>query len=474
MGKGEVTLYVDDFVGYFLTTFTQHKGIPRYHRETYYFWTGTEYKVISDNEFKVYVGKSIAGLIGSYDIKPKVKMKFETLLKRIQQDIHIPEEVEYETDLTNNEAMGPIAAFKNGVLSFVKENGVYGYKFLKHSPDFFTTRSIPHSLGKTSTAPAFQEFLKQILPDEMDQKLVQEIFGYTLFPLNLFQKAFIFVGEGANGKSTLLNVLRLILGRRNVSSLGIDGIDPSRTFPLATLVSRFANISEDMNEVGKVAEGFLKQIISGETLVLERKHKDPFEWTANTKLIYSTNTLPRFSDKSDGIFRRLVVLPFTQKFLDEGKQRKELSTAEFWVESGELPAITRWAFEGLQRLLKNGCFSESPNALKEKTEYRAESNPAHVFLEDHVQLLDNVEMPSCNLYGGYSEWCKSHGYHPLSAVSFSKEVKRKFPSVTLSANARSYNGNRTRFWKGLALLPVTIHAPTIKIASVGQDEIDLG
>lgn len=477
MKSGELTLNLEDCLENFFDYFERCKGLLKYHRGTYYFWTGTEYRIISDNEFRVYVGKSIDDLLGFYhkdNIYPKLKVKMETLICRIQQRSHIPEEMEYETDLTKNEVMGMITSFKNGIVQFSRENGVYGQKFLQHSSDFFITRSIPHDLGKTSNAPIFQEFLRQVLPDEEDRELVQEIFGYTLFPQNQFQKAFIFVGEGANGKSTLLQVLRLMLGQRNVSSLGLDGIDPARTFPLATMVSRFANISEDMNEVGKVAEGCFKMLVSGEVLVLERKHKDPFEWRATTKLIYSTNSLPRFSDKSDGIYRRLVILPFKQKFLDEARQRKELSTSEFWIDSGEMPAITRWALEGLQRLLKNGRFSESPNASKEKIDFRKDSNPAYVFLDDHVQLLDNTEMPSCTLYDDYAEWCKSNGCYPLSSASFSKEVKRKYPSVKISENARNFNGKRTRFWMGLALLPVVFHAPVFKVASTDQDEIDFG
>lgn len=317
-------------------------------------------------------------------------------------------------------------------------------------------RAVPHEITPSAQCPTFLRALTQILPDEPDRLLLQEIFGYCLLPDCRFQKMACLVGEGANGKSVVLLVLREMLGHQNVGSVSLDAIDPSRSFLLATLNGMLANIVEDMNEVKMVAEGTLKQLVAGEPVLIERKYKDPVPARLTAKWVMSTNTLPRLSDKTEGMYRRLIVLPFLQSFSDPSVQRKDFANPEFWRQSGELPGVLVWALQGLARLLQQGRFTESANAAVALKRYRLEGSPARLFCIDHVAEKTGAELASCVLYESYVSWCKENGCQPLAATTFTKEVHRQFPNASISEHARNFRTafgiKRTRFWSGLALL----------------------
>ena len=218
---------------------------------------------------------------------------------------------------------------------------------------------------------------------------------------------------------------------------------------MAGAVGKLVNISEDMNSIDKVAEGIFKMLVAGETIMVERKFKDPFPWTVTTKWIYSTNQFPRFSDKSLGTMRRIIAITFNQNFTENGKARLEFSTAEFWQSTGELPLIFNWAIDGLRDLLASGQFLETANSKGAKDNFKREINPAAIFLDDTVEINLGGELGATRLYEEYVSWARENGYVPMASGNFAKEVRRMFPTVEYSGNPRNYNGRRQRVWSGI-------------------------
>jgi P4 family phage/plasmid primase-like protien len=347
---------------------------------------------------------------------------------------------------------GTYINFSNGILE-VDELLQHGKTNLfAHSPDFWATVCLPFDYVPDCPAPTFERILAEIQPNEKIRQLIGELFGLLLTPDTSFQKFFIFVGEGANGKSLLLNILRCVLGPENVSSCPLEAFNVTRTFPIAQLDGKLANIVEEISELDKGGEGLLKSIVSGDPVQVEQKRMHPFTMTPTARLVFATNHLPRLSDRSHGMWRRLIVVPFTET-IPEQARNPEFCKAEFWIRSGELPGIVNFALEGLAQLRKRTRFDEPAECLAQKAKYAKDTNPARSFLLDNFDYQEGTQFESPYLYELYRGYCAANGHrYPLDHVNFSKEVRRTFRLADLSPNPMQSEvlKRKVRYWFGLA------------------------
>ncbi len=240
------------------------------------------------------------------------------------------------------------------------------------------------------------------------------------------------------------------MGAENVSAVSLEQFNPIRTFPLAALVNKLANIAEELGEIDKSAEGLLKQIVTGGLVTIERKHKDAFEFVPTARLTFATNVLPKFRDRSSGLWRRLLLIGFPNQILDESKQDKNLASPDWWASTGELSGIFNWALEGLLRLIQRDRFVEPQECVALKNDYRNESNSALMFLLESCALKDGKTIASNKLYATYRVWVEQSGGAGLAQILFTKEVKKAFSGIYLTENPqRQPGGTRSRDWLGL-------------------------
>src|SRR5205085_6404521 len=140
--------------------------------------------------------------------------------------------------------------------------------------------------------------------DEERIALLQEFFGYLLYYTTAAQSFLFLVGEGANGKSVVLASMHAMLGPDNVSTVPLE--DFGRRFAMAQTLGKLANISPEVGELDRTAEGTLKAYTSGDPMTFEKKGHDSFTAPPTARLVLSTNNVPRFSDKTDGVWRRIL------------------------------------------------------------------------------------------------------------------------------------------------------------------------
>jgi phage/plasmid-associated DNA primase len=172
---------------------------------------------------------------------------------------------------------------------------------------------------------------------------------------------------------------------------------------------------------------------------------------STARLVIATNNVPRFQDKSEGVWRRLIILPMDVKIPPE-QRRAGLDKPEFWLNAGELPGILNWAIEGLRRLRANGLKFTNPAASQAALEeQRQESNPARRFLKDYfIEDATAEPMTAFDLYKAYSSWCVREGVQrPLGSSAFGREVRRVFPNAR-PGKVRS-GKLRERAWYGIRL-----------------------
>src|SRR5262249_55386409 len=160
-----------------------------------------------------------------------------------------------------------------------------------------------------ATCEEWLRVLHENLESDKDAiNLLQEWCGYCLYKDNPAQRALFLTGEGANGKSVISAALQAMLGAENVSALSLELF--GERFQLMQTLGKLVNIASEVGELRSVAEGQLKAFISNDTMSFEPKGKDHLCCRPTAKLMVMCNKLPEIADRSGGIWRRLMILPF--------------------------------------------------------------------------------------------------------------------------------------------------------------------
>jgi len=331
--------------------------------------------------------------------------------------------------------------FANGLLEL--DSG----EFDQHTRAWFSLVCLPYAYDPAAECPRWLNVLNQNLEGDADRvHLLQEFFGYCLVNTTDAQRFMFLVGEGANGKSVVLAGLHAMLGPDNVSTVPLE--DFGKRFAMAQTLGKLANISPEVGELDRTAEGTLKAFVSGDRMTFERKGKDAFSARPTARLVLSTNNTPRFSDKSEGVWRRLLLVPFTRQ-VPLGERVAGMDKPEFWMNTGEAPGILNWALEGLRRLQKNGMRFTEPAACRAAVqEHRVDSDPCRAFLEEHYVADPNGKpLLTAELCSKYRDWCEENGFKTVGSNNFSRQVKRVFRTDT---KPQRLGTGVVKAWIGLA------------------------
>jgi P4 family phage/plasmid primase-like protien len=168
--------------------------------------------------------------------------------------------------------------------------------------------------------------------------------------------------------------------------------------------------------------------------------------TPTAKVIISTNQLPQFADKSMGIWRRMLFVPFERSYPPQMQNPHLLTRLEV-----ELPGIFNWAYRGMRMLDQARRFIEPSKCTHALEQYRRDVNPARTFLlENYVKGLDFEGIQTQEVYDSYVAWCGENGYRPMNNANFGKEVKRTFPQSS-KGQARK-GGRKISTYRGLAVM----------------------
>lgn len=314
-----------------------------------------------------------------------------------------------------------------------------------HTADWFSMVCLPYDFVPEAECPKWLAFLDRTLESDPDRiALLQEWAGYLLTPSTDHQKFLILEGEGGNGKSVFLAGIQAMVGLDNCAHVPLESF--SDRFSLSTTMGKLLNLSADMGEIDAAAQGRLNSLTSGDVMQFDRKGIPPIECIPTARLMFATNNRPRFSDRSSGVWRRMIVVPWLVKITKE-ERILGMDKSAWWERSGELPGILWWALQGLDRLRTHGEFTHSALADEAVREYQIETNPAREFLTEFVEPCEVAmgRVYSSLLYQLYRHWCEQSGYRPLGDRGFFKEVKRVHPVCERKRSDFKDNmGNRVR------------------------------
>lgn len=219
---------------------------------------------------------------------------------------------------------------------------------LPFSRDLFVSASLPYPYKEGAGCGLFLRLLAEVLPDEGKRLAVQEFFGLCLAdrePISI-EKFAIFIGEGANGKSVVCDVMTRVFGLSRVSFLDPAQLADPKMLP--DLKGKWVNIANDVRQ-DAAFDSALKALSSGQIVMARRNYHEP-EQVVAPPLIFAMNRLPQFKDRSKGFERRILPIVFNVS-IPESRQDRRLAQK---ICESDLCGIFRWCLEGLDRLMGNG------------------------------------------------------------------------------------------------------------------------
>lgn len=423
--------------------------ILRWWRGELWVWDGRCYKVIPDDEVQAHILLHLGNKVDK--MSPQLAAGILACVKAL---VLIPNHCNQPLWLDDSGkfvAGRHLISMSNGLLDVDAllrgESDVLG----PASSRWFSPVAVDYGFERDASCPQWNMLLATWLEsDEPCINLLQEWFGYCLTSDTSQQKALFLEGEGANGKSVAILTLKKVLGPENCSEVPLELFGDR--FSLASTLGKLVNVCGDTAEMDKTAEGFIKQFTGGDEMQFDRKYKPPVSARPTAKLVVAMNNRPRFSDRSDGIWRRILLMPWRVR-IDEARQDRRLvrSDQPDWPLLPELPGIFNWAIEGLKRLKSQTEFTIPQRCRDALAEYRQESNPASMFLADRCEKKPEASVSSQNLYIAYRTWCYARGYRPLAVSAFGKEVLKDGSVI----KSRGGGSTRRMEYKGINLFEET-------------------
>jgi P4 family phage/plasmid primase-like protien len=327
-------------------------------------------------------------------------------------------------------APGELLNLKNGLLDLET------FALLPHSPDVKTVTQLPVSYDPYASTAVVDEFFSKVIPVDAIP-IIEEMAGYCLIPSMKYEKALVLFGEGGNGKGTLISLIEHLLGPKNVAGVSFQDLAENR-FASAELFGKMANLHADIPSKVLENSSRFKELVSGDTIRAEEKHKQPFNFRNRAKLIFSANEPPTSKDNTEGFHRRLLMVPFPNKFTD-----RELRAKLFTPEA--LSGFLVKALEGLKRLQKQDGFSKSEAVNETLSDYRKRSDSVMRFL-DECCTFDTDQMTGKQvLYDAYREHCYQWGNKSVSQANFNARLQAIRPEII------EYRKTAPRRWRGILL-----------------------
>ena len=291
-------------------------------------------------------------------------------------------------------------------------------------------------------------FLDELLYPE-DIPALQEFMGYTFIPTNRAQVMMLIIGNGGEGKSRIALVLRALHGNNmNMCSLGKLSKDK---FSRADQEGKLLMVDDDINIKALEDTSVLKTIVTLESKYdLERKNQQSYQGNLYVRVLALGNgALASLYDKSDGFYRRQLVLQVKPKSEDREDDRNLIDKLK-----EESEGIMQWCLEGLHRLMDNGfAFTVSERMKTNIEEMKKNDNNIIEFYEStgYIRFEEGTHALSRDLYSAYQKWCADNLENPFSQRTFTSQLKRDEEKLGIryDKNLDAAGGKKARGYHGV-------------------------
>lgn len=296
--------------------------------------------------------------------------------------------------------------------------------------------------------PGWMKHVEFVTGGDQDlARYLQRAIGYTLTGKTKEQKLFFLHGNGDNGKNVFMDVIAAMLGDYAIAAdenfLSGGNEHPTQ---LAGLQGKRLIYADETDEGRKIRESRIKHLTGSKTIKARYMRQDYFQFTPRFKIFVMGNHKPSITGNDDGIWRRIELVPFTQKIAEEDKVQ---DFDQILIED-ELSGILNWAIEGLKMWHTTGL-SQSRVVKKATALYREDEDSEGEFFAEKVVRCseeDGGVMVFPTLFQEYRLWCAMTGTEEKSKKSFAQELERRGFSRPDSTRRVEGYGTPQRVWLG--------------------------
>ena len=323
------------------------------------------------------------------------------------------------------------------------ENGMFNAatgRMEPHDPKFYSINQIPwkYDPRNAGSGENIKKFLTYSIPDGDDREMLLEYIGLTCSIDSRQQKMLVIRGNGGTGKSTMINLIQAIVGKRNTSNISMNKL--SEKFHAIHLMGKLLNACADLEIDALDDVSAIKKLVGEDEISDSYKGKDNISFANYAKMIYSTNELPTVrNEKTRGFYRRLLILTMDKKpeKMDPGLQTKL---------ENEIPYLICLAMNAFRRLVKRGKIKESDNSVEMVAQLRKDSDTVEAFLADGYELTENDsdKISRTILFEKYEEYCKTWGRQPHSRMNFYKALRNRGLKERKWSQGRYFIGLRVK------------------------------
>ena len=305
--------------------------------------------------------------------------------------------------------------FQNGMYDSVRK------KVYSHAPKILSVNQLPWNYDPNADhgpGSEIENFLKQAIPDEDDREMLLEYIGLCCTKDVKQQKMLVICGEGGTGKSTIINLIQDIVGKRNCSNVAMSKL--SQNFQAIRMMGKLLNSCADLEIDALDDVTMIKKLIGEDAISDSYKGQDIISFDNYAKLLFSTNELPLVrNEKTGGFYRRLLVLTMNE-------QPKHRDPRLYDRLKNEIPYLIHLAMEALYRMYERGYIIESEQSKAKIKQLRCDSDSIEAFLTERCMrghYDDRIDR--ITLHEKYTKYCEEEERQSHKKNAFFKALRNK-------------------------------------------------
>ena len=317
-----------------------------------------------------------------------------------------------------------------------------------HDPADLITKITPFSPGEEGKE-LWKDTLRLVFQGDAELiEYVQRIVGLGVIGEVYQESLIISFGQGSNGKSTFWNAIAGALGTyAGMISADVLTVGCRRNVKpeIAEIKGKRLLIAAELEEGQRLSTSIVKQLCSTDEIEGEKKYKDPFKFRPTHTLILYTNHLPKVGAMDDGIWRRLIVIPFNAKISGNSDTK---NYSKYLLEHAG-PYITKWIMEGAKKVIADHYKLSLPKCVSDAIEaYKKENDWMTHFLDECCEIGTGFEEKSGELYSSYRAYCARSGEYTRNTTDFYGTLELRGFNRQRRAGGRFITGLRLREEEG--------------------------
>ncbi len=306
------------------------------------------------------------------------------------------------------------------------------YELHPHDPADLLTKVTRAAYDPAASCTDFDRFLEQVQPDVAMREFLQRMLGHTISGQVVEHLLAVLAGRGANGKSTLTDVVLEALGDYACTTDPDLLIDTGTSHPtgVADLMGRRLAITHETDRGRRLAEGTVKRLTGGDRVKARWMRGDFFEFTPSHSVVLATNHRPDVRGDDEGIWRRLCLVPFDVVVPEDRRDARLPDRLRL-----ELDGILNWLVAGYKAWNTDGL--QPPEAVLDATKaYRADSDPIARWITDRCLTSPRHHTPAAALWRSWINWCHQQGIDPGTQTALGRALTDRGHTTIRGATIR--------------------------------------